>query len=223
MKSDVKPFQFGIRHLLGAMFAVALVSALIAPWVRGWSAGQWLSLAGQMAAVVLVSGVVFSLHEWMRRTIRLRVGSVLFRATAQTWGQSRWSPTSAYVLLTLATLTLLLLTAVAIVSPEPLGLLLTQGAYVGALVAIVVGQIRHPSNELIVGERGVAVGYSFRVLTWETLHCSYEPRGLPGRLLLGTTGWTFEVCAPAEIEQPLAEFIQQRAKPWKQSAASEET
>jgi hypothetical protein len=213
MKSDVKPIQFGIRHLLGAMFAVALLSALIAPWVRGWSAGQWLTLAAQTGVVVVSFAVCLAGSAWSRQAVGRRLGEEYFRVTARTWGSNPWSPASAYAMIAFATFMLLLLTASTVLTGGKIGTPYMQGIYAGVFGAMGVTQLQYPPDQMLVGDRGVALG-GWRFIPWDQLWYSYEPGGRPAPLLLKTPGWAFALSASGAIEGPLALFLSQRAKVW---------
>lgn len=213
MTSDRKPFQFGIRHLLGAMFVVALLSALIAPWVRGWSAQQWLTLAMQTGIVVVTFAIGLAANASSRHAVKRRLGTERFRVTARTWGATRWSPTSAYAMIAFATFMLLLLTASTIVTGGKIGTPYMQGIYAGVFGAMGITQLQYPPDEMLIGESGVALG-GWRFIPWDQLWYSYEPGGRPVPLLLKTSGWAFALSTSEDIEQPLAGFLRQRAKVW---------
>jgi hypothetical protein len=213
MKSDVKPFQFGIRHLLGAMFAVALVSALIAPWVRGWSAGQWLMLGTQTAVVVVSFAACLAGCAWSRLAALRRLGEQHFRVTARTWGSNAWSPASAYAMIAFATFMLFLLTVSTLSTGGKIGTPFTQGVYAGLFAAVGVTQLQYPPDQMLVGEAGVVLG-GWRFIPWDQLWYSYEPGGQPVPLLLKTAGWAFALTTSAAIERSLADYVSQRARVW---------
>jgi hypothetical protein len=211
---EQRPLQFGIRHLLGAMFAVALASALIGPWVRGWSAGQWLVLSAQTGMEALIFALCMGGHVLLRRATSNPLGEIHFRVPAQIEGSGPWNPVNAYVLLGLATIVLVLLTASTIMAegklegPGPF----FYGAFAGVFGAMGVTQLWHPSNEVLIGDRGVAIAGRF--LPWDQLWCAYAPGQGSAPLFLKTDGWAFAVFPDAETEPPLAEFLRQRARPW---------
>ena len=211
--TEQRPLQFGIRHLLGAMFAVALVSALIAPWVRGWSAGQWLTLATQTGIVAISFAICLAGNAQSRRLLRRRLGQEHFRVTARTWGSTTWSPATAYAMIAFATLMLLLLTASTIVTGGKIGTPYMQGIYAGVFGAMGVTQLQYPPDQMLVGECGVALG-GWRFIPWDQLWYSYEPGGRPVPLLVKTTGWAFAVSTSDAIERPLANFVSGRARVW---------
>lgn len=213
MTSESRPVQFGIRHLLGAMFAAALLSALIAPWVRGWSAGQWLSLAAQTAVVGVTFAICLAGSAWSRQAARRRMGAEHFRVTARTWGSTAWSPASAYAMIAFATFMLLLLAGSTIFTGAKVGPLYMQGIYAGVFAAMGLSQLQYPPDQMLVGEGGVVIGLC-RFIPWDRLSYSYRPTGRPVPLLLKTPGWAFALGTSGEIEPPLAEFLKQRAKVW---------
>jgi hypothetical protein len=66
---------------------------------------------------------------------------------------------------------------------------------------------------MLVGEAGVVLG-GWRFIPWDQLWYSYEPGGQPVPLLLKTAGWAFALTTSAAIEQPLADYVNQRARVW---------
>lgn len=194
------------------MFVVALLSALIAPWVRGWSAGQWLALATQTGLVAVVFAACLAGSAWSRRNIARQLGEAHFRVTARTWGAQAWTPASAFAMIGFATFMLLLLAASTIVTQGRIGTPYLQSVYAGVFAAMGFTQIQYPPDLMYVGERGVAVGSRF--IPWDQLWCSYQPGSGRAPLFLKTAGWAFEVFADREAEEVLAHFLQQRAKAW---------
>ena len=207
-----KPLQFGIRHLLGVMFAVALLSALIAPWVRGWSAGQWLKLGTQTGVMAAAFLLFFGSHVWLRRRMLHRLGTAHFQATSRTWGNTLWQPADAYTKLAFATLILFMLTAISMFGGKVESPMF-YGICGGILGAIGVAEVLDPPNRMLIGENGVTIG-NRRFLAWDQLSCSYQPLGEPAPILLKAPGWAFIVQAPAASEPLLAEFLQSRTRSW---------
>jgi hypothetical protein len=208
-----KPLQFGIRHLLGVMFVVSLVAALIAPWVRGWSAGQWLVLGTQTAVVAGTFLLYVGSSFWMRRIILRQLGAERFRVKCQTWGQGAWRPRNAYNMLAFASFMLILFTAATIasgardVSP---GL---QGFYAGIFAGMGVTQLLSPPDVMVIGERGLMME-GWRFVPWKGLRYAFQPEHRPVSFFLKSTIWAFELTVPEELEQPLDEFLRVRAEPW---------
>ena len=219
MASSEKPIQFGIRHLLAAMFAVALLAALIAPWVRGWGAGQWLGLVAQtgLALATFVLGGMICVS--LRRACTARVGQVRFRVLVRIEGSDRWNPVNAYVLIGMATIMLVLIAGSSIVTEGRPNQLLFYGAFVGVFGAVGLTQLWVPPNKAVVGDRGVAVAGCF--FSWSQLLWAIQPGRMPV-LLLKTPGWSFELFPDAETDKPLAAFLQGRTRPWDEVVPAQE-
>ena len=213
MASSEKPIQFGIRHLLAAMFAVALLAALIAPWVRGWGAQQWLNLGIQAAVVAATFGLYIGGNHWTRQAARRQMGQVHFRIGARTWGQRAWRPGNAYVTLAFATFMLFLYAAVTITSGARDTGPFMQGIYAGLFAAMGVTQLCYPPDEMLLGERGMAMsGWQF--IPWERAAFAHQPDHPTAPIFVKTTGWAFELLVSPELEQPVADFLRDRVKPW---------
>ena len=152
MPTTDKPLQFGIRHLLGAMFVVSLAAALIAPWVRGWSASQWLVLGTQTAVVAGTFLAYVGSSRWMRQMSRRQMGAERFRVQYQMWGGNAWRPGNAYYMLAFATLMLILFTAATIVTGARDSSPWLQGFYAGLFAGIGVTQLHSPPDVIVIGE-----------------------------------------------------------------------
>jgi hypothetical protein len=206
-----KPLQFGIRHLLGAMFVVSLVAALIAPWVRAWSAQQWLILGIETGLEVLTFAIYVQGHVWLRNTWRGRLGEIFFRVPVRIEGSDLWNPVNAYVSIVLATIMLTVVTASTIIAKGDFGEFFIYGPIAGFCAAMGLTQLWHPPKEAFVGEHGIAlVG---RFIPWDKLWCG--PKTCTGSTppLLRTAGWTFELFPDGDIVRPLADYVQRRTKP----------
>ena len=212
---EPRRFQFGIRHLLLAMLIVAALSALIAPWARQFSSGQWVWMG--IHAVLAVGTFVTAL--WLgvlsRRDMERRVGAIQWRVGIRTWGNLATGWFHGFFLIAAATLFLVLLTAMAATQSERRGakrLEIFQAIYAGWFASVGVLRLRYPVDQMLIGATGVYDGQRF--ISWDKLWCSCEPGALPVPLLVKTTGWAHELHVPAEIEKQVAEYLLARARPW---------
>lgn len=74
-----EPGQLGIRHLLGAMLVVSLITALSAAQLRALPAVRAWEVAGHWALVLVIGGGFFYLWSFRRRRNRAAAGPALLR------------------------------------------------------------------------------------------------------------------------------------------------
>src|SRR5688500_4214214 len=213
-----KPLQFGIRHVLGVMLLVAFLSALVAPWVRGWSAGQWLTLGLQSGCIFGSFALGIGFQEWARNRKRRSLGELRFEVKCRIWGQSGWSPATASTTLLLAVIIIVFLMAGTVLSGSGRDFydLLPQNVFVGLMAAAGAGQLRFPPDRMLIGQHGVRT--SEKILSWDVLWCSYAPEEPPAPILLKTPGRAYLVYPPADVEAAVGEYLQQRVQRWENPA-----
>ena len=197
------------------MFAVALVSALIAPWVRGWSAGQWLSLAAQTGIQLGIFALCVAIHARQRMAMSECLGEIHFRVPVRLEGANEWTPLNAFVLLGFATIVLGVLTAATIMADGHfVGFFFMHGPIAGLSGALGLTQLMHPQKEALIGENGVAVVGRF--IRWDRLWPASKTCAGSAPFLIKTDGWAFALFPDHQLQPLLADFLRLWLKPWNQ-------
>jgi hypothetical protein len=215
MTSISNPAQFRLRHLLMVMLVSAIVSAVLAPWIRDLTRGQWLRLAVSLGLTVVAFASVSLLHAKLYLRARRQLGTIVWEVTGACRGPGKGVRILPYYFLAIAALMAFVLSAfsVAVTSQEMTGIVLLLSFQVGSSAAMGIQWLRCPLNIVLLGENGFVFSTTFT--PWDKVWCSWERGGKPTPLLLKTSGWAvYELDVSADYEESVGKYRQSRARRW---------
>jgi hypothetical protein len=212
--STSNPLQFHLRHLLAATVVIAIASALLAPWVRDFSRGQWLRLGLTVFLALAGFGAMLLLHVNLYFRRRRSLGAIRWDLRGTWRGQTAWRCLMPYVPLALAAIMAIALAWIESIrraqSPfDAFGLVYSLN--IGMMLASGVFLLRCPMDRALLGENGVFVSAYF--FPWDDLGFSWEKGAKPTSIALTTaTMAKYDLEVPPHLEESVALFLESRAR-----------